>query len=415
MQCQKAKTLIVDFARGAVTEDDRAALDAHLVDCVDCRKQQRDWLLLARLGRQTPPGLSADSQRQMLSRLIRQAQTVAKTDSAAQPSPHRFWMMSVTALAAVFVLLFWRLDRNPQVTQTPQVSAPVQVFASTDGTIEMSGAHVAYLSGTALRIDDAQREVMLEKGEVDVDVSHAKLGTGARFRVRTARFVVEVFGTRFRVTPDTVVTLRGRVKVLSLDGKELATLGAGDRWQLSLATVSAVSSPIAPAVETKVEPLASSPTSPPRAAAETPVVHPPKPAPAPDGNRVVAVSVRQKIALARSALADGNLVLARQKIADAGKSDPSLSQRAALALLEADCLLSERKYPEAIAAYRTVSKQYPEDPSGETAAFALAQFLSERGSKDEARAALDAYLLRYPSGRFASEVQAKIQRQREEK
>ena len=90
-------------------------------------------------------------------------------------------------------------------------------------------------------------------------------------------------------------------------------------------------------------------------------------------------------------------------------------QRAALCAVEADCLLSERKVPRSDRCISDCVQTVSRGSVGETAAFALAQFLSERGSKDEARAALDAYLLRYPSGRFASEVQAKIQRQREEK
>lgn len=407
MQCHIAKKLIVESARGKAESEDQQALDRHILTCADCQKEQSHWLLLTRLGRLSPPSMSADSQRQMLQRLLRQA-----ASQPSQQTPQRWGLrtyaaLSVCAAAAVIALLFYRFDRNQQTT-AQALRAPMQLAASAEGIIEMSGARVSYLSGTTLRIDDGRRELRLDKGEVDVDVHHGPPAQAARFRVLTARFVVEVWGTRFRVTPESVVTLRGHVKVLSLTGTELASLHAGERWQLPQ-TVAAEVEPPAPLAEVPAVP----PAAPPKVENELKPVHPPRPQPIPDTVRTLPqpLPVRQKIALARSALADGNLVLARQKIADALKSDPSPSQRAALALLEADCLLSERRYPEAIVAYGTVSRQYPEDPSGETAAFALAQFLSERGSKDEARTALESYLLRYPSGRFVREVKEKLDRQ----
>lgn len=434
MRCRQAKTLIVKYARGATQEAERVSLDAHLEGCADCRKEHGHWLLLERLGRQPAPGLSAEAQRQMLQRLIRQAQSASKPESARRPTRYWPWAMSICAAAAVLALLVFRLDRSRAPLSIP--ASPVQLAASADGAVEMTGAWVTYLSGTALRIDDARREVVLEKGQVDVDVIPAKPRVGSRFRVLTARFVVEVLGTRFRVTPESVVTLRGRVRVLDLDGKELATLGAGERWQLTPTHTATAAAPVETSAQTPpaqmptVQPSSaqsapaqsapaqaptvqtpSTPTQPvetPRAMVAPPVVHPPRTVADSDVRRPVALTVRQKLALARSALADGNQQLARQKIADAWKSEPSPAQRAALALLEADCLLSERRYPEAIAAYRSVSRQYPDDASGETAAFALAQFLSERGNQAEARAALEAYLARYPSGRFVREVQEKL-------
>lgn len=404
MNCRSAKRLIMESTRGSASPEARASIDTHIADCADCRKEQAHWLLLERIGRLAPPGLSADSQRQMLQRLIRQAQTQARP--AGVPKQTLFWpaILSAASAVAVVVLLFWRFDWAHRDISGQNHSPVASVAARVDGTIQMSGAQVSYLAGTALRIDDSHREVILEKGEVDVDVSHAVRGSSSRFRVLTARFVVEVWGTRFRVTEESVVTLRGHVKVLSLDGKELATLHAGQRWQLPEVASTAT---LIPQVSTgpSVQPANAAPLP-----IQTAVATSPKAGPIGEGNRATALSVRQKLALARTALADGNIALARQRIADALKSDPSLPQRATLALLEADCLLSERRYGEAIAAYRTVAISHPDDPSGETASFALAQLLSERGTKEEARAALDAYLERYPSGRFVREVQEKIQR-----
>ncbi len=421
MRCQQAKNLIFDPARGTASPAEQAALEDHIGSCADCRKEQSHWLLLKRLGKQPPPGLSAEAQRLMLQRLIRQAQSTAVTKASAASASSWRWPTLAFAAAALFVLLFWRGERNHSSQSGTSAQAPVQLSASADGTIHMSGARVSYLSGTALRIDDERREVVLEKGEVDVDVTHAKEPAGSRFRVRTDRFVVEVFGTRFRVTPTAVVTLRGRVKVLGLDGKELAVLGAGDRFQYAATAPTLTIGPlpekvVSPAHTESIEiPQPEAPPTPPSAPPETHAPPAARPAAVPTPIRPVAQSVRTKLALARTALADGDLALARLRIADAWKSEPTKNQQAALALLEADCLLGERRYAEAIFAYRQVAAKYPTDASGETAAFALAQLLSERGSGDEARAALESYLTNYPSGRFVREAQEKLHRQTEKR
>jgi len=102
------------------------------------------------------------------------------------------------------------------------------------------------------------------------------------------------------------------------------------------------------------------------------------------------------------------LDLARQRISEALAAEPTRTQRAAIGLLQAECLLGEQRFDVAIKAYQRVAEQFPEDPSGETAAFAVAQFLTERGNSEESRAAIDAYLKRYPNGRFVREVSEKL-------
>jgi len=77
-------------------------------------------------------------------------------------------------------------------------------------------------------------------------------------------------------------------------------------------------------------------------------------------------------------------------------------------VLTAASYLIERRYDEAMAAYRRTAETHARHPEGETAAFAMAQLVWERASPAEARAALRAYLDRYPEGRFAADARRKL-------
>jgi tetratricopeptide (TPR) repeat protein len=87
---------------------------------------------------------------------------------------------------------------------------------------------------------------------------------------------------------------------------------------------------------------------------------------------------------------------------------PKARQRAVAGLLSADALLVESRYAAALAAYRRTMDVFQKYPEGETAAFALAQLLSEMGPQDQAQEAFGRYLERYPNGRFAEEVARKL-------
>jgi outer membrane protein assembly factor BamD (BamD/ComL family) len=119
-------------------------------------------------------------------------------------------------------------------------------------------------------------------------------------------------------------------------------------------------------------------------------------------------SAKKLLADARAALARGDTRRARECVAGALKAAPQARHRAIAQLLLADTLLVESRYPAALAAYRRTMDVFGGYPEGETAAFALAQLLSERGPEKQARDALERYLARYPRGRFAEEVEKKL-------
>jgi len=119
-------------------------------------------------------------------------------------------------------------------------------------------------------------------------------------------------------------------------------------------------------------------------------------------------SVERLLSSARTALAGGDTHRARECVAGALAARPRARQRAIAELLSADTLLVESRYAAALAAYRRTMDAFGKYPEGETAAFALAQLLSERGPQEQARKALRRYLARYPAGRFAEEVEKKL-------
>ena len=430
MKCRESRMAILAAARGQATDAERLRLDEHLDTCASCRRERAQWLLMERLSQVPAPHLGNDAQRQMIQRLTMTA--IESSERIAEPAPmpqRRPWALGLVA-AAVLALLLWRLERRadpPMVAHAPSVSSSVEqkalpkaaatqvIQGRHDGTMELIGAKILYKANTVLRLHDSGRQVDLLQGEVEVDVTPAHRAQGERFRVQAARFMVEVLGTRFRVTEDSVLTLRGRVRVIDPQGHELAVLTAGERWQVD------APAPVVPIQPTQLqhEPSVATPGAPIRSTIPVPALPAPATAtssaapplavaPVTPTSRPRPPTARQRIALARSALADGHLDLARQRISEALAAEPTRTQRAAIGLLQAECLLGEQRFDVAIKAYQRVAEQFPEDPSGETAAFAVAQFLTERGNSEESRAAIDAYLKRYPNGRFVREVSEKL-------
>jgi hypothetical protein len=342
----------------------------------------------------------------------------------------------------------------------------VTVRAQTAGTIDSGGAHIVYGAQADFRLRPGERQVELFAGEIDIEVTP---GGPGRFRVHAPRFTVEVLGTHFVVGLDRVETFHGLVRVVEPvadGGREIARVPARHVWRLhdlhASATLEPLGVPTAPAAPGLVPrpglPSTDSADSLPTArvhrvdlvagAESAPVAEAPLVAmrghsagravsraeadedqaeqPA-QGDRVasgavagpggiaggrltdrVPPSAERLLADARSALSRGATRRARECVARALRAAPRARQRAVAELLSADALLVESRYAAALAAYRRTMDVFQKYPEGETAAFALAQLLSERGPQEQARAALERYLARYPDGRFAEEVGKKL-------
>lgn len=249
--------------------------------------------------------------------------------------------------------------------------------SSRGGTALLDGARVELRPGTRAAWSRAARSVTLEAGEVGIDVAP---GQGRRFRVTTKRFAVEVLGTRFVVSPTEVHTERGRVRVVDLDGLELAVVAAGESWR-------------SPGSQVAREP---SPAPPPRD------VEPPPP-------KAVEHPAAQ-LERARIAIAHGDVAKARELVRSVLDASPARAHAATGRALLADALLVERRRGEAIHAYLAVAHEFADLPQAETALFAAAELQFETGRHAAARRALKEYIARYPRGRFRAEAKAKLAR-----
>lgn len=377
ISCRQAREAIVDSIREAASEALRLELDVHLDGCTDCRVERARWAMVATL-RDTPHGTLGEEAHQ---RIVRRLRSLSPAQMPAAPR-ERFSRLAWASLALTVIAgLTLTALRTSTVRPDPLAAGPSAelaaalregelVSAETPRTITFGGARVSCEAGSRMRTGPGPRAIRFEHGEIDVEVTP---GGPGRFVVQAPRFRVEVIGTRFVVTEDSVRTLHGTVRVTDPDGHELALLHAGGAWHAS---------PIPtddPAVESAPTPRRDKP-------AET------------------AGSLLEQ---ARARLAEGDVTGAEALLRRVADLRPSSSQRHEGALLAADALRISGRAADAIEAYRGLAERAPDDPSGETAAFLLGEVLLKERQDAAARRAFESYLTRHPAGRFATEAKAR--------
>ncbi len=389
--CGRIERQLLDVVRGAASDAVRLEVEEHLEECASCREARASLGLLGALRAQPAPRLGAPAERRIVERLV--ATGVPRARAALAPRrPGRVVLVGL-AVAARGALVFVAAPRAWRRAPAPVVEG-LTLEATQAGVIAFEGAGVTYGSGTSLTFHAATRTIAMAHGEVDVDVTEHR---ARHFRVTTPRFIVEVLGTHFVVTPAGVRTLRGRVRVLDLEGREIAVVAAGESWTSADSTVA----PPLPVASPAIAPSTIAQTV-------APSVSPPLLVTRPSVSRAAAarpsVDVAALVAEARAALAAGDAARARTFIDRAVAAGPAPSERPVVELLGADALLVERRPTEAVAAYRGVLRRHPDAPEAETASFAVGQLLFESGAQIEAAAALDDYVARYPHGRFVREA-----------
>jgi ferric-dicitrate binding protein FerR (iron transport regulator) len=380
--CGRIERQLLDVVRGTASDAVRLEVEEHLEECASCREARASLGLLGALRAQAAPRLGASAERRIVERLV--ATGVPPTRAALAPRrPARVVFVGL-AVAVLGALVFTVAPRALRRGPAPLVEG-LKLEATESGVIAFEGAGVTYGGGTSLTFHAAARTIAMAHGEVEVDVTEHR---ARHFRVTTPKFIVEVLGTHFVVTPTGVRTLRGRVHVLDLEEREIAVVAAGESWTAAPPPVAT-----APAPSVAPTPVAASPVSS-SALVPRPVV----------SRAAARPSVDALVAEARAALAAGDAARARTFIDRAVAAGPAPSERPVVDLLGADALLVERRPSEAVAAYRGVLRRHPDAPEAETASFAVGQLLFESGAQLEAAAALDDYAARYPHGRFVREA-----------
>ncbi len=460
--CRRMRAAIIAVVRRQASEAERLCLEKHLTTCRSCRAEKARWLLMERLEQPDPPRLSQDARARILCHVTDLPEPEVVEERKARrlmPALAGGTLAVALAVALLVVLPGGRRSaarlaghggNDRAQPASPAMERTIAIRAKTAGTLDAGRAHILYEAGADLCVQPGGREVELFAGEIDVEVAPG----GPRFRVLTPRFTVEVLGTRFIVRLDRVQTIHGVVRVAEPDAagaRQLALVRAGQVWicpdalpgaELASPTALDPSRGGAPAPRPNTDFQASTairdqgrgqdlPAGVLLASEASPATESMRAVHAPPSESGVAAegahpsekamlarreisagprarSVDELLSDARAALAAGNIGHARECVASALRARPRPRQRAMAELLSADTMLVESRYDDALTAYRSMMDRFASYPEGETAAFALAQLLSERGPQDRAQQALERYLERYPAGRFAAEVEKKL-------
>lgn len=375
------------------TEAERLRVEQHLNECAECSEN----LNVSRFVRQTLRDASSELSEGARARAIKnalQASTEKRPSLRVSPSFPRYAVGLGLAAAAAVLIWFVRVPGNepvplakqsasaPRETRlaeaprpTPPAVAPVVVESTERAQHKFAHATVTFAPNTRTRFDEETRTLTLERGAIDVDVNPTP---GLSFQVETENFRVEVLGTQFSLTTESVTVKHGRVRVLAPTGLVLASeLGAGQTYTAESATPAA-----------KKAASTSSPKIP---------------------ARVPVKSAKELLTEARSALYHDDKAKTRSLIAEAERARPGRVERAEAGTLRAELAMLERDHTTAVGLYREVATRYAELPAGENAAFAAAQ-LALKVAPNQAPALLQAYLTRYPDGRFASQVRERLRR-----
>ncbi|HEX2657897.1 MAG TPA: FecR domain-containing protein [Polyangia bacterium] len=405
--CREAGRISLATLGGHADEAERLELEAHLTGCARC-DQDHAALGLMRSLRAVPTATMSAAARESVRRAV-----AAHRVRAVAPQRRLVWPFAAATVGACAVvalaLVTWRSQPYRIVQGDVTVSSSAVAGAGHErgwsfhsmkgGTIRVGEATTELAQRTDVAWTPAERTLTLANGVVTVDVEHQE---GRRFRVRTPRFIVEVMGTRFTVELSGVRTQRGLVRILRPDGTQIARVEAGQSWS---------DQPVAerPSLTTPLTtpPLAVAPVGPPNGK----VAAPPGAIAAralATGMPVTRASTANRLAEARHLLSRGDAAAARRLAATLFRQRGELAVEARV--LFAESFLVEGRYADAVDAYRVVARDFPRSEQAETSLFTVAQLEGEHGRPADSRAALRAYVSRYPHGRFAREAGTRLSR-----
>jgi hypothetical protein len=429
-------------------------LEEHLASCASCRAQANLLEGLRTLSARGAQRLSEAERARVLDSALNSPRTLP---TPPERSRRRHTWLAAPALAALAAAAFVLLRPAPSSRQPMAAGAdrilsgqltagglalrPDQALPAATPLLSLGGArlalahaHVELRPGSGVNWDPRSRQLQLDRGSVFVDVEASR---HASFSVRTARFSVEVLGTRFEVSPAAVRVWRGRVRVVDLAGMELARLdSASPAWQAppSAADDDAdaagdqrrVSAPGSVSLERGAEEPsaggdsrdghATTTRGPTASAADGGEAHRPlasrprrqAPASTPsaaNGGRDPQLLLTR----ARQQLGSGHGAAARQLLASALALPLTPELHAEALSLRAECALVEYSYDDARDAYLEVATHWPGLSAGKTALFAAARIEAQHGRPERAQQLLTRYLDADPHGPFAREAATRLQ------
>ena len=275
--------------------------------------------------------------------------------------------LATAAAAAVLVTLLWPGARPVErvIEETPVRL----VVRSGEVRFAGNGETASAREGARLEVP-ARARAHLEKGEVVFTVAPRPQETEP-FRVQVGRDEVVVYGAQFAVFAEEArverVTVSEGVVELKLDGEVSSrTLRTGESFTRQTPAIAV--DPVQEPARTPRRPHAAS-----------------QPREAPAGASWEA---------AMSSLRAERCDTLRLQVADLVKSSKFAEDKAQALLLDAECAVRKGDKREAVARYEKVTIEYSWTASAETALFEIATIANDVPSAE-------AYLRRYPHGRFA--------------
>jgi TolA-binding protein len=258
------------------------------------------------------------------------------------------------------------------------------VLAVSGAELQLAHARLAMKAGTRVRWNASTHAVTLVGGKVTVDVDPAP---HLPFSVQTARFRVEVLGTRFTVDDDGVSVERGTVRVTTNDGSVIGlALTAGQSFRL----------PSPPAVTAPAAAIAGDAAEQAAASADETAAKPT----GPDADS----QARALLQRARRQLAERDGKAAWRSLRDALALHPSLGLREQAQLLTADSYVVMGDVQRAIGEYLSVANHFAPRVGAQNALFTAARLQSERGHDRPAFALFSQYIARYPQGALVQDA-----------
>jgi TolA-binding protein len=443
LSCLRAGSLLGREA-ATLSEAERLVLEEHLEHCAACRRESRfvDGLREAvRIG--LPRAMPAAARERLVERVL------AREDAAPRIHPSVLPRRAVFAAAAAVLALTALVLVRASVWTTAHEAPPAeplrsQAVAVKPAPVERQHAPEAEAArdGDALRVErgavsagtgrwtdgDAPARTALsatspsrlrvrhaaldldagavvswvpERGVVELRDGRLEVavdpGPRQPFSVATARFRVDVIGTRFIVDASSVHVIDGRVRVVLPEGTT-QDVEPGEHWRL----------PEEP--DTRAH---EAPASPSRAAADSPgkpTTAPESAATPPDEEsaRAPAPSVKSLLDEARQELAAGSIGAAREQVSRALASGPSRREEAEARTLLAECAQRSGNRSEAARLYERVASTFPDLMAGQTALYAAARSYETTGNGAMAKSTLRRYLSQYPTGRFHKEATRRL-------